>query len=238
MDHIRVELLADYVRGLGSPLVRKAIERHLSTGCVKCCRGVRALSEVAKIGLGESEYSVPRQAVRSVWAIFNLQRREMGRILPCITGRLVYDSFSSPLPAGARGRRQYARHVLYNAGSYSLDLRLEQRRASSKVALAGQLVDRREPDRPMAGLLVCVLRGKKIAASTASNAFGEFQLEYMPGQPLRLYVLASGDLTHSVSVSLSRIAKRRTVPGRTRGNKQRRAAASRRARPGSYNRQG
>jgi len=218
MDHLRSGHLADFVRGLGTAPEREAVEEHLSSGCRKCGKAVGALSKVAAAAAAEVVYSPPETAVRSVWAIFALQQPERILIFPRVVGRLVYDSFRSPLPAGVRARRGIARRVLYRAAAYSLDLRLEHRPKTGLVSMIGQLADSREPGGPLGDLSVYLLCGKKIQASAKSNPFGEFQIEYRPQKRLRLFILAHGRLNETVEVSLSRLV----TEGRVAGKSQRR----------------
>ena len=77
---------------------------------------------------------------------------------------------------------------MYQAGDYCVDLRLDRERDSMKVILVGQVANQKDPLLQLARLPVFVLDGKKIISETASNQFGEFSLEFVPRQSLRLCV--------------------------------------------------
>jgi len=102
--------------------------------------------------------------------------------------RLLYDSFREPLPAGLRTQQRLSRQYLYQAGDYSLDLRLENERGSPRVALVGQIQNRKQPGKRLGSVPVQLLSGKQVLAQATSNSLGEFQMEYEPSKHLRLYV--------------------------------------------------
>ncbi len=205
MNHLEAVQLADYVRGLGSPLSRKAVEEHLSSGCPKCRKAVQALSRVVNGSRAETGYSVPEHTVRRVKAIYDLRPPEGVSFHPRMAARLIYDSFKAPIPSGIRTGQDFARHILYSAADYALDLRLQQSHRPGAIALIGQLTDRRTPDRMMAGLSVFLTRGKNVVAGTKSNAFGEFQIEYQPSRRLRLHLQIHENLKDGVSCATDRI---------------------------------
>ncbi len=107
--------------------------------------------------------------VRSVRRIFILQLPEKVRLLPPVPARLLYDSSREPLPAGLRTQQRLSRQALYQAGDYSLDLRLESERGTSRVALVGQIQNRKQPGKRLGGVPVLLVSGKQILAQAVSN---------------------------------------------------------------------
>lgn len=202
MGHFDASQWADLVRGLVDEKQRSAMEAHISAGCAKCRRTMEFMTQLAAVAVGEAAYQPPEYAVHNARAIYALQEPEKVCILPRIIGRLVYDSFREPLPAGLRARHGLARHALYEAGDYSVDLRLEYERGTSKVTLVGQIADRENPGNPMADLPVFLVSGKKIVARAYSNEFGEFQAQYEPRRRLRLYVHSSRESGKRIDVAL------------------------------------
>ncbi len=188
MRHFIASQWADLVRGVASERDRIAMEYHLSSGCESCLRIVNLLRNVKDVAEAEAKYNVPEYAVRTAKEIFALQRPERVYILPNVVARLIYDSFQEPLPAGVRSHCRLTRQALYEAGSYSLDLRLEHEQGAAAVTLVGQIADRAGPDKAMANLPVLLVSGRKIVANTLSNPLGEFQFEYHPARHLRLYI--------------------------------------------------
>jgi hypothetical protein len=208
MKHVDIGHWADLVRGLACEKKRAEMERHLASGCHKCRRTVQILREAAALASADAGYEVPPYAVHSAKAIFALQRPEEVRLLPRIIGRLVYDSFKEPLPAGFRARHRLTRHALYEAADYLLDLRLEYQPGTTKVNLVGQIAHQKQPDRPTMNLPVYLLSGRKIVAQTLSNAFGEFQIEYEPEKHIRLYLQPHPVLRKNIEIPLGTLSER------------------------------
>ncbi len=205
MGHFDISRWVDLVRGLAGKQERAMMEAHLSSGCEKCRRTVDRLREVTALALREGNYDVPRHAVHAARAIFALNQPEKVYFLPRIVGRLVYDSFKEPLPAGLRARHRLTRHALYEAEDYSLDLRLEHEAGAPGVNLVGQIASLRDPDKSFANLPVFLLSGKEIIARAVSNEFGEFQILYQPRRHMRLHVQAGQSTRRGIEVPLSRL---------------------------------
>src|SRR2546425_3260100 len=83
--------------------------------------------------------------------------------------RLLYDSFREPLPAGLRTQQRLSRQYLYQAGDYSLDLRLENERGSPRVALVGQIQNRKQVGKRLGSVPVQLLSGKQVLAEVRSE---------------------------------------------------------------------
>ncbi len=205
MDHYEISQWADFTRGTARPGERAAMKAHLLTKCAKCNRTAKVLRRVTAIALAEGKYQVPAHVVQEVRAIYALRGPEKVSIFRRIVGRLTYDSFREPLPAGVRSRQHMARQVMYQAAHYSLDLRLEHQPGGHGVTLVGQLADEEKPERPMGNLPVFLLCGKELVAHAFSNDFGEFQLEYQPRRRLRLFIQANQGVRNRIEVFLNRI---------------------------------
>ena len=188
MSHFELEQWADFSRGLDRDIDRSAMETHLSTGCPRCARLVKMFGSVAAIARADAAYEPPLGAIRLARAIYQPQKPE--RTL----ARLVFDSFRQPMLAGVRTQDRQTRHALYEAGGYSVDLRLEHQRPADLASLVGQLADREHPGVDADDVRVELRTRKGILASATCNRFGEFQLEYRPAPALRLDVIlgASG----------------------------------------------
>jgi hypothetical protein len=187
MKHFSIWQWIDYVRVLGDDVVRSAMDAHLFSGCGRCQRTVNVLRGVASAAREEAAYEPPEHAIRYARAIYSLSRPEKARV-PRLIARLVHDSIRGPLPAGMRSQDRSSRHALYEAGSYCLDLQLEQQRASGLIMLIGQLADRKRPATSTADVPIWLMHRKSLVASALCNPFGEFQLEYAPARDLRLHV--------------------------------------------------
>ncbi len=217
MKHFNIWQWTDYARVLGDDVLRAAMETHLAAGCARCQRLVNVLRGVDSMARGEAGYEPPNHAIRSAHAIYSLSRPD--RIgFPRLIARLVHDSIREPLPAGmraqgVRAQDSPARHALYEAGNYCLDLQVEQQLASGLVLLVGQLADRSKPATAAADVPVWLMERKSLVASTLCNPFGEFQLEYAPARDLRLHVPLR-DARRRLEISLDRLTP--GLPGRPR----------------------
>lgn len=187
MKHFQVEQWLDFVRNISDKSNRVAMERHLSE-CVECSRMVTMLRKVQRSTNADSKYQIPEYAIHSARAIFALQRPEKVRILPRVLAKLVFDSFREPLAVGVRSQQRITRQALYEAGDYSVDLRIEHERGAQTVVLVGQIINRREPKQQMADIGVELMSGKEVLSRATSNELGEFQMEYHPKRSLQLHV--------------------------------------------------
>ena len=185
MKHFTVWQLTDLARGLieAGP-ARSAMETHL-LGCPRCERIVNLLRRVTATAHAEAGFEPPEHTIRYAQAIYSLYGPEKISF-PRLIARLVYDSGRAPLLAGMRSQNRLSRHALYEAGSYCLDVQLEQQPGSGLVSLTGQLADRSKPPTSTADLPVRLMERKSLITSTLSNRLGEFRLEYAPARNLRL----------------------------------------------------
>jgi hypothetical protein len=203
MKHFSIWQWTDFARGLvESGTARSAMEAHLSS-CRRCERLVNVLSAVAVTARADASYEPPQRAIRYAQAIYSLYGPEKVS-LPRLLARLVYDSGRAPLPVGMRSQSRLSRHVLYEAGSYSLDVQLEHQPASGLVSLTGQLADRNKPATSTAELPVFLMNRKRLLSSTLSNRLGEFHLEYVPARNVRLQVPIPS-VSKRLEVSLSQL---------------------------------
>jgi hypothetical protein len=138
------------------------------------------------LAASEASNEVPRYAEQSVRAMFLLKWPEKVRLLPRLAAKLVF-SDATVLPAGGvRSLERLCHQALYEAGSFALDLRLDQEYGAATIVLVGQITDRSEPSRKLTNLPVLLMSGGEILARASSNQFGEFQLEYEPRRRLTL----------------------------------------------------
>jgi hypothetical protein len=228
MKHFNIWQWTDYARILGDDVLRAAMETHLAAGCARCQRLVNVLRGVDSMARGEAGCEPPEHALRHAHAIYSLSLPD--RIgFPKLIARLVHDSVREPLPAGMRAQDSPARHALYEAGNYCLDLQVEQQLASGLVLLVGQLADRSKPSTNAADVPVWLMERHSLVASAICNPFGEFQLEYAPARDLRLHVPLRA-ARRRLEISLDRLTPGlpgRPRPAKTSRRRSRRTPASR-----------
>ena len=117
-----------------------------------------------------------------------------------LPARLVFDTADRPAAAGTRRRESTSRHLLYEVETLCLDLRLDRPQQSAEAVVVGQLADRDDPLKPLAGLPVFLVSEESLLASTVSNRQGEFQVRYDTENPVSLCLSVDNDRLIEVPV--------------------------------------
>lgn len=192
MQHLETTEWIDYVRGV-MPAERAGFAAaHLSDGCVSCEDKASWLFRLTESAA--REVMVPDAVANVAKAILAAKNRETEDLTRVVLRRLKavmeYDSFFDLQPAGARSLPLGcgSRMLLFRAGEYSVDLRLEAEPEHPNWTLVGQLSNDDNPSDDMSNLPVLVMAGKKVVGKTFSNEFGEFVLPDLPRQRLHLCV--------------------------------------------------
>jgi len=192
MQHLETTEWIDYVRGVMPAEKARFAASHLDDGCTSCGEKASWLFR-----LNEStarEVMVPDAVVNVAKAILAARARETEDLtrftLRRLKAVLQYDSMFDLVPAGARSLPLGcgSRMLLFRAGEYSVDLRLEAEPEHLNWTLVGQLSNDDNPADEMSNLPVLVMAGKKVVGKTFSNEFGEFILPDLPRQRLHLCV--------------------------------------------------
>lgn len=204
---------ADFVRDLVGDKTRERMQAHLDSGCKKCVELARFFSEVVQRAAADSAYHIPDQVIRNLRSVYALQQPEEVRLLPRTVARLVYDSFRQPLLMGVRSQQNAAHQLMYIAGPYTVDLRLEHEQGSPQVRLIGQIANR-ERASGVPEVSVFLLSGDSVVRKTATNKFGEFAIEYPPGKGLRLFAPIPGE--NHVEVRLGASSSQRRASRKAR----------------------
>ena len=177
--------LADFARGLTPESRRPAVDAHLAS-CSACSETVGFLRAIAEVAASDPKVEVPADLVKSAKAIFPVPRHAPLPLLQRVTASLVFNPFAEPLPAGVRSEHRPVRQMVYQAGDYCVDLRVDSERDSANVTLVGQIANQAVPTEPLARTPVMLMAGNRLVCETVSNDFGEFCLEYQPKSNLRL----------------------------------------------------
>jgi hypothetical protein len=177
MEHFSEAPLVDFVRGVGRAEISSRVRAHLAAGCLKCQTALEAWSRVQRLATAEPAYAPPENLVRLVKLGFDSQ--PSARTSKSTLGRLVFDGFAQPLPAGVRSAARTAWQVVYEAEGLTVDLRFGQRAPSKTVYLVGQVFDK-QAVRVSESNATIELRTEQdqLVASTVVNAMGEFHMEF------------------------------------------------------------
>ncbi len=192
MQHLQTAEWIDFVRGVMPAEKSHFAAAHLNDGCVSCGDTASWLQRLNASAL--REIAVPDAMANIATAILSTKTREtegLTRIaLRRLRAVLEYDSVLDLQPAGARSLPLGcgSRMLLFRAGEYSVDLRLEAEPEQPNWTLVGQLSNDDNPADEMSNLPVLVMAGKKVVGKTFSNEFGEFILPDLPRQRLHLCV--------------------------------------------------
>src|ERR1700694_3946463 len=129
--HFDVAEWADYVRNLVPPPQNRDMQVHLQQGCLQCNTAQEWLASFAGACARLSAYNVPDHIGVSVTAPVSARRPCPVSALKRVWATLQYDSLTDPHPAGARSGRQSCRHLLFQAGDYSIDVRFEREKGAA-----------------------------------------------------------------------------------------------------------
>ena len=168
---------ADFARDVIGQDEKDAMQNHLETGCKECSKVFDTWIRIHQAARRESAYNPPENAVRAVKGLGALHGLGKVSRMKAVAAQLLFDSALSPVPAGVRSSSVTARQLLYGVNDYRVDLRLEPQEDSDKVAVIGQILNSSDPDDAIGVLHVVLRKGKKVIAESATNRFGEFQLE-------------------------------------------------------------
>lgn len=122
--------------------------------------------------------------------------------------RPIFDSFRNPLTAGVRASYVRSRQLLYASGSIRVDLWIEPQADSSRIALAGQLLDSARPDRRFDSVPVALRDRKGPVAHATTNEFGEFHFDF-DSEPTTISVEIRIAETQCITVPLPALGKGR-----------------------------
>lgn len=204
MSHFDIRDWTDFVRGVAPASAQVVMEQHRSR-CGECAQLVDLLQRVVARSKSDLSAEPPADVVAQALAIFpskpEAERSEwMG--WSRLAARLIYDSLQDPVLAGVRSAGTTARQLMYRAGSYYVDVRIDEEAVEKDVTspsreivtLVGQIVDESTPGQPLKDVPVVVYTGDEIVARSLTNMFGEFTVEYQVNnnQRLSLPMAASG----------------------------------------------
>jgi hypothetical protein len=124
---------------------------------------------------------------------------------------VIFDSLRQPRLAGARAsRKPLPQQLLYAAGEYLVDLRVEG--GPKRVSLLGQILNSSKPKDAVKNIAVVLVREGESVAKALTSDSGEFKLHYEPRQDLQLTIAL--DEGNSIIVPLRDVRPRaRRGPG-------------------------
>jgi hypothetical protein len=126
--------------------------------------------------------SAPERLLRSAEAIFEAPKRGWVPALREVIASVVFDSFSQPALAGARGTAT-ARQIVLRAEEFDIHVRISGE--SEQRHMTGQILARGETTFVRGAMLHLVRDGKRFE-STSVDKLGEFEFQRVPDGLLSL----------------------------------------------------
>ena len=193
VTHYDLEEWSDFARNTAPAVSAAKMQRHLDEGCDACAQVLGMWRSLLEVAGREADFQVPESGVESAKALYRIARPERTDSLMVRLARLVFSSSAEPLREGVRGAAAATSHLLFEEGNYLLDLHMKPEAGRGLVSVAGQILDRAHPDHVYENRIVAILRRNDELARTATNEFGEFQMEFSSGDNLMLTVNLEGE---------------------------------------------
>jgi hypothetical protein len=191
--HYSLEEWSDFARKRAPVRSMEEMRRHLNAGCAPCAQVLAMWRSVLEVARRETDFQVPESGAWRAKALYSIAAPQRADSLPLRLARLVFSSSVEPLRVGVRGDEVSTCHLLFEEGYYVLDLHLKPEAERNVVSLAGQILDRSQSERSYRNTMVTLLCRNRELTRTTTNAFGEFQLEFSPGEDLLLAVRIDGE---------------------------------------------
>lgn len=177
MKHFTTEEWIDFVNHVDSGERRKAIEKHLGSGCQRCKKTLALWQKVQNTASGEAKYQPPAGAVRVVKAAFSQASLAGKRKKTRSLVEVLFDSFLQPGLAGVRSARTGTRQMLYRAEPYQIDVHIESKLRGERLVVTGQLLDVTHPEIAGSDVHVTLSNRRGNLVHTMTNQHGEFSGE-------------------------------------------------------------
>jgi hypothetical protein len=213
MTHYSTEQWIDFVNGASAPSAKQDMQKHLDTGCKRCKEMVATWERVHRFAAQDSQFQPPADTVRVVKAAFGNAGFEPKPGLAGIVAEVIFDSFRTPVVAGARSAGMQSRQMLFSANPFQIDVNIEAKPGETRLSVTGQLMDTSQPDSIARGIPVTLSNRRGQTIQTVTNNFGEFHGEIENRGDLELTFLGHAEKTIVVSLRDALTY----VPGLTRG---------------------
>ena len=193
MKHFKTEEWIDYLNQVTSPKQHEAMRKHLGTSCKQCTDTVALWQRVQNTAAGEASYQPSAADVRVAKAAFVATGRAVQPNEKTGFVKVLFDSFSQPLLAGARSGTVGSRQMLYRADPYQIDIQIEAKSEGDRLFVTGQLLDVSTPGIVGRDVKITLSNHRGNVVHTISNQFGEFCGEVQNTGDLELSFPGQGD---------------------------------------------
>ena len=194
MDCPSLDELLGLIQQTPESRTKTEIASHLST-CSRCEETQRWLSQMLDLTATDESFDFPEDVIQ--WSV--AQFKASGESAPSrmqILATLVFDNLLTARVVEVRSTAPPAgtRQMLYNAGNYDVDIRIEQLPDLDSFHLIGQIMVAGNTRSPLEGLIVR-LTGGASGASAVTDALGMFHMRSInPGEYDLIINVPEGDL--------------------------------------------
>jgi len=181
--HISDQIALDLIEGqTGSPEMKASIE-HIDR-CPSCNQLMEEWRRVHSLLKRSHLESAPPEFIERARAIFDVRPTPKPPVIKEVVAAVVFDSFTQPAFAGARGASA-AQHVVLRAEEFDIHLKISM--DPSLRQMVGQVFARDETQF-LSSVRLQLLQNGKPVKTTWSDNFGEFQFDQLPPGVLLLQV--------------------------------------------------
>jgi hypothetical protein len=174
---ITFETLLAYCEGGAQAATQARVRKHLETGCAACEREVAWIQRLLSAFQMENPW-VPAQALAPARALFIDRYVRPETPSPLVQwARLLFDSRTQLTPAFARGEQKPARHQIYRADGYEIEL-WQEALPQGACYIIGQVLPRKEG--AIAVPESVVMTGEQGYRVTVTPEASEFHLPSVP----------------------------------------------------------
>jgi hypothetical protein len=179
--HLSTEEALDLIEKKASQAQIDFWNSHILT-CAGCGNQLKAWQEIRNLLHRHNLESAPAPVLHAAGAIFEPQAEK--KSLREAIASVLFDSFSQPALAGARGSAA-ARQLLLSAEEFDVHLRISI--VGTERRIAGQILSRGKDTDAAGAHLHLIQKGKRIETAEADR-FGEFEFQEVTEGPLELEI--------------------------------------------------
>jgi len=201
-DHFSSPQWVDLVRGRLPEDVAAEMDVHLRSGCTDCMAAFDVWQGLAVFAEEERASTPPDDAIRvakSYLAQPRMARAEPAQGHPiaawasATVATLVFDSRQA-VPAGVRAAAAFSRHLVFDAKSLVVDLRIDTGSRAGGLLLSGQVADTSRPEQPLEHIWLSLVDNRQEISMFQTNEFGEFQCTFDRRRNLTLMIYGNGSV--------------------------------------------
>jgi hypothetical protein len=181
---------------------KAGLQAHMSSGCETCAENHRWLTELVAVTAKDDSFDFLEETI--AWSV--AQFRAASAAAPSrrqILAKLIFDNILPLRTVEVRSMAAPAvsRQMLYQAGGFDIDLRIEQLEGTSMILILGQIASAGKKPGELAGMSVELARhgsgsGQEDQKRTETDTRGMFRLrDVTPGQYDLIIHIPEGDLS-------------------------------------------